>query len=123
MVNVGNNIKVVFKKYVDKVKYDVTGGEMILHNNSEFLDINDSYVNFLLQNYIFSGILLDELPENIKIIIEDVDGGSSNFVIYKGYIYVQKKNPPQTEIFVLRFVPAKKHWAGDYFYGHFIEKN
>ncbi len=124
MVEVGNNIKVLFTKYNKDVIVDTIGGELILYNHSDLCDTNDTTVSHLLQDHIFTGIRLGPLSDSINMLVEDLQGNMLEHTQFQDFLYVKKYSNMDlvSPVSVVRFVPKPWQWAGDAFFAHFLEK-
>ncbi len=123
MEKVGNDIKVLLTKFNKRVKVDDIGGELILYDNTKELSSPDSTEEFMLKEYVFSGVIVSGFAESVKLKLEDFYGKEIQYALYKNYIYVKKTATLDITdpIAVIRFLPVKSFWAGSYFYAHFLE--
>lgn len=121
MVEVTNDIKILYKKSNTEVLFEEYIGKLILYNNDNF------NTNPLLKgSYIFTGICLPDLSSAVSFKFTNLSGENINYMLHKQYIYVKNINNEikiGEPIAILTFIPSETHWAGDEFFAHMIELN
>jgi hypothetical protein len=122
-MEIGNNIKVLLTKYNEYVTVDDIGGELIIYDNTNQLDITDSMYSNLLKDFVFSGIAISGYSDHVKVKLEDFYGEEVKYLLHKNYIYVIKTPTMdlQDPIAVVKFVPKNKKWPCEQFYAHFLK--
>ena len=122
MYVIGNDIKVLYKRYNKEVKVEIDEvlGELNLYNNNSLLE-EDS--EFLLDKYVFTGISIEPVESIIKLTILGKNGIYVDYWLHKDFIYVKNIGNDLDDgvVAVVSFKPKTNHWVGENFYAHFIE--
>ena len=120
MVDVGNSIVVLFKKFNENVLVDDIGGEMILYDNSPLCPKECS---FMLYTHIFTGISFKIHSKGVGMVIKDFYEDIMEYVIYNDYIYIKKHDffDCSDPVAVVSFYPMAKGSSYTSFYTYFLE--
>lgn len=124
MVEVGNNIKIIFTRFNKHVIIDDIGGELLLYNHSYICDFEDTYSIDMLKKYIFTGVKLEKLHDTVVMRLQDLYGDPVEYIIYNGFIFVKRTSTTDTDepVCVVSFVSKNTTLFNKQFYAIFIEK-
>lgn len=124
MYVIGNDIKVLYRRYNKKVKVDIDEvlGELCLYDSTSLLEEGSE---FLIDNYTFTGVSIEPVETIVKLNILDKNHVHVDYWLHKNFIYVKNSNiiDKDGHIAIINFHPRVGHWVGDSFYAHFIELN
>lgn len=122
MVELGNNIKVLLTKYNNNVIIDDIGGELLLYNHNDLLNISKEP---LLKDYVFTGVKVEYFNKVIDMIIRDFYEKSLKYVVNNDFIFVERTSDMflNDPICVVSFVAKTTSFVRGQFYAHFIEKD
>ena len=121
MVDLGNNIKVLLTKYSNNVIIDDIGGELLLYNHNNLLNINHTKLS---NDYNFTVVKLEYFENVVDMVIKDFYEHPIEYIKNDGYLFIKKDtemliNDP---ICVVSFLAKGNSFVRGQLYAHFIEK-